>query len=164
RAGSDVLFPGADTGLAVNHGTPEDIINLKPDLIVAGDFSTPMTRRMARKVGARLVELKRATSFADVRASLRKLGAEVGEPARAAALRDPQARGPLADHRRRPSPGGPPALCRPPLRLQRHRPCLRPAALGRQRRGPAPRALVPARRRPMSRLGKAMPWLAGAVL
>jgi iron complex transport system substrate-binding protein len=86
KAGSDVLFPGADAGIAINHGTPEDIINLKPDLIVAGDFSTPMTRRMARKVGARLVELKSATSFTDVRANLRMLGAAVGEPARAGAL------------------------------------------------------------------------------
>jgi iron complex transport system substrate-binding protein len=86
KAGSDVLFPGADTGIAINHGTLEDIINLKPDLIVAGDFSTPMTRRMARKVGARLVELKSATTFADVRANLRALGAEVGEPARAETL------------------------------------------------------------------------------
>ena len=84
--GAQVLFPGADAGIAINHGTPEDIINLKPDLIVAGDFSTPMTRRMARKVGARLVELKSATSFADVRANLRMLGAQVGEPARAQAL------------------------------------------------------------------------------
>ncbi|HEX7943670.1 MAG TPA: hypothetical protein VF495_03345, partial [Phenylobacterium sp.] len=46
--GAQVLFPGADAGLAINHGTPEDIINLKPDLIVAGDFSTALTRRLAR--------------------------------------------------------------------------------------------------------------------
>ena len=67
KAGSDVLFPGAEAGIAINHGTPEDIINLKPDLIVAGDFSTPMTRRMAKKVGARLVELKSATSWSSLR-------------------------------------------------------------------------------------------------
>src|SRR5690349_919992 len=40
KAGADQLFPGAEAGLAINHGTPEDIINLRPDLIVAGDFST----------------------------------------------------------------------------------------------------------------------------
>ena len=84
--GAQVLFPGAEAGIAINHGTPEDIINLKPDLIVAGDFSTALTRRLAKRVGARLVEVKSATSFADVRTNLRQLGAETGEPARAEAL------------------------------------------------------------------------------
>jgi iron complex transport system substrate-binding protein len=84
--GAQVLFPGADAGIAINHGTPEDIVNLKPDLIVAGDFSTALTRRLAKRVGARLVEVKSATSFADVRTNLRQLGAETGEPARAEAL------------------------------------------------------------------------------
>src|SRR4051812_35496736 len=84
--GAQVLFPGADVGLAINRGTPEDIINLKPDLIVAGDFSTALTRRLARKVGARLIEVKSATSFADVRINLRQLGAAIGEPVRAETL------------------------------------------------------------------------------
>ena len=83
---SQVLFPGADAGLAIDHGTPEDIINLRPDLILAGDFSTAMTRTMARRVGARLVEVKSATSFADIRANLRQVGGALGEPARAEAL------------------------------------------------------------------------------
>lgn len=84
--GAEALFPGADAGIAINHGTPEDIINLKPDLIVAGDFSTALTRSLARRVGARLVEVKSATTFDDIRANLRQLGAAVGEPARAEAL------------------------------------------------------------------------------
>jgi iron complex transport system substrate-binding protein len=84
--GANVLFPGADAGIAINHGTPEDIVNLKPDLIVAGDFSTALTRRLARRVGARIVEVKSAASFADIRANLRQLGAAVGEPGRAEAL------------------------------------------------------------------------------
>jgi iron complex transport system substrate-binding protein len=84
--GAEVLFPGADAGIAINHGTPEDIVNLKPDLILAGDFSTALTRKLARRVGARVVEVKSAASFADIRANLRLLGREVGEPARAEAL------------------------------------------------------------------------------
>lgn len=84
--GASVLFPGADAGISIDHGTAEDIINLKPDLILAGDFSTALTRSLARRVGARLVEVKSATGFADIRANLRLLGAELGEPARAEAL------------------------------------------------------------------------------
>ena len=49
--GAEALFPGADAGVTVNHGTPEDIINLKPDLILAGTFSTPLTRRLAKAIG-----------------------------------------------------------------------------------------------------------------
>lgn len=84
--GAAALFPGADAGIAINHGTPEDIVNLKPDLILAGDFSTALTRSLARRVGARLIEVKSATSFADIRANLRQVGAAVGEPARAERL------------------------------------------------------------------------------
>ena len=49
--GAEALFPGADAGVTVNHGTPEDIINLTPDLILAGAFSTPLTRRLAKAIG-----------------------------------------------------------------------------------------------------------------
>lgn len=86
REGAASLFPGAANGIAINHGTPEDIVNLRPDLIVAGDFSTAMTRRLARRVGAPLVEVRTAASFADIRGNLRRLGEAVGEPARAELL------------------------------------------------------------------------------
>lgn len=86
KSGAQALFPGAETGLPVNRGTAEDILNLRPDLIVADDFSTPMTRRMTKRVGARLFELKSTATFADVRDNVRRLGAAVGEPARAEAL------------------------------------------------------------------------------
>ena len=84
--GAEALFPGADAGIAVNHGTAEDIINLKPDLILAGAFSTAMTRRLAKAIGAPIVEVPDAVSFADIRRNLRQVGAAVGEPARAEAL------------------------------------------------------------------------------
>ncbi len=86
REGAQMLFPGADAGIPINHGTAEDVINVRPDLILAGDFSTPVTRRLARRVGARVVELKSALSFADIRATVRQVGAAVGEPARAEAV------------------------------------------------------------------------------
>jgi iron complex transport system substrate-binding protein len=45
-----------------------------------------LARETARRVGAPLVEVKEAASFADVRQNLRRIGAAVGEPARAEAL------------------------------------------------------------------------------
>lgn len=86
RDGSAALFPGAADGIAVNYGTPEDIIRFRPDLILTGDFSLAVTRRLAHEVGAPLVEVKSARTFDDVRANLRQIGAAVGEPARAEAL------------------------------------------------------------------------------
>ena len=86
RNASQALFPGAADGVAVNYGTPEDIIRFRPDLILTGDFSLAVTRRFAREVGAPIIEVKSARSFDDVRASVRQVGAAVGEPARAEAL------------------------------------------------------------------------------
>ena len=84
--GAEALFPGADAGVAINHGTAEDIINLKPDLILAGAYSTSMTRRLAKAIGAPIVEVPDAVRFDDIRRNLRQVGVAVGEPARAEAL------------------------------------------------------------------------------
>src|SRR5690349_13116767 len=46
KDGSKSLFPGAADGVAVNYGTPEDIIKFRPDLILTGDFSLAVTRRL----------------------------------------------------------------------------------------------------------------------
>ena len=80
------IMPGADAGVAINHGTAEEILLHKPDLIVAGDFSAPIARRLARTVGARLIQVPTTNNFTDIRAMTRQIGAAVGEPARAEAL------------------------------------------------------------------------------
>lgn len=84
--GAQVLFPGRDAGIAINHGAAEDIVNLKPDLILVGDTSTPMTRALARRVGARVVEVRSASSLAEARQILLRLGDDIAEPAQAAVL------------------------------------------------------------------------------
>lgn len=80
------IMPGADRGVAINHGTAEEIVRQQPDLILAGTFSSPTARRLAKKVGARLVEIPAVDSFADIRQVTRQIGALVGEPARAEAM------------------------------------------------------------------------------
>ena len=86
RDGAQALFPGAASGIPVNYGTPEDILKFRPDLILASDFSLAVTRRLAREVGAPIVEVRSATTFDEIRRSLRQVGAAVGEPGRAEAL------------------------------------------------------------------------------
>jgi iron complex transport system substrate-binding protein len=84
--GAAALFPGLADGLALNHGRAEDVINARPDLILDSGLGAPLTRTMARRVGARVVEVKDANSFADIRDIVRQVGDAVGEPQRAAIL------------------------------------------------------------------------------
>lgn len=80
------LIPGLADGIALNHNSAEDVVNFKPDLILDSGLSTPLVRTLARRVGARVVDVKDANNFADIRDIVRQVGAEVGEPARAEAL------------------------------------------------------------------------------
>lgn len=82
----EALLPGADQGVAVNHGTAEEILLQKPDLILAGTYSSPMARKLAKTVGAHVVEVGAANSFADIHRIVRQVGQAVGEPERAHAL------------------------------------------------------------------------------
>ncbi|WP_404711134.1 ABC transporter substrate-binding protein [Sphingomonas sp. MMS24-J13] len=80
------IMTGADRGVAINHGTAEEIVRQRPDLILAGTYSTPAARRLAKKIGARLVEIPAVNSFQDIRQVTRQIGALVGEPAKAEAM------------------------------------------------------------------------------
>ncbi|MGZ3376260.1 MAG: ABC transporter substrate-binding protein, partial [Phenylobacterium sp.] len=81
-----VLFPGAADGIALNHNSAEDVVKARPDLILDSGLSSPLVRTLARQVGARVVDVKDANNFQDIREILRQVGEEVGAPARAEAL------------------------------------------------------------------------------
>ncbi|HEY2358112.1 MAG TPA: ABC transporter substrate-binding protein [Phenylobacterium sp.] len=83
RDGARALFPGLDAGIPVNHGSAEDVVQVKPDLILDSGLGAPLTRTMAWRVGARVVEVKNADSFEDIRQTVRQVGEAVGEPERA---------------------------------------------------------------------------------
>lgn len=80
------LMPGADAGVAINHGSAEEIVRQRPDLIIGSAFSAGTARRLAKAVGARWAEMPVANDFAGIRSNLRAMGILVGEPARAEAL------------------------------------------------------------------------------
>lgn len=82
----EVIMPGADQGVAINHGAAEELVAQQPDLILANPWSTPVLRQLAARTGAPLVEIDSAQSFADIRRVTRQVGALVGEPGRAEAL------------------------------------------------------------------------------
>ena len=66
-------------------GEAEDLIMLKPDIVVATRFMKRATRDILKEKGQRLVEFDFATSIDDVKAEVRQMGDIVGHPDRAAA-------------------------------------------------------------------------------
>lgn len=82
----ETLMPGADRGVAVNHGVAEEILQQKPDLILASPWSTPVARSLASRVGAPVVEVEAANDFDAIRRVMRQIGDAVGERARAETL------------------------------------------------------------------------------
>lgn len=70
----------------VNHGLAEEVLDQKPDLVIAGSFTTPALRSMLKRLGYPLVEVEQANSIDDVRRTTRQVAQAVGEPARGEAL------------------------------------------------------------------------------
>ncbi|WP_198243193.1 ABC transporter substrate-binding protein [methane-oxidizing endosymbiont of Gigantopelta aegis] len=66
----------------LNHGQAEEIMRLKPDLVLAGVFSTRTTVFMLKKLGYRVEVLPVASHFSTIRANIRKVASLVGHPQR----------------------------------------------------------------------------------
>lgn len=66
-------------------GEAEDVLVLRPDVVVAAPFTRRATREMLKRQGVRVVEFPVAQSLDDVRRNLRLMGGIVGHPERAAA-------------------------------------------------------------------------------
>jgi iron complex transport system substrate-binding protein len=66
-------------------GTAEDILVLKPDVVVAGRYTKLSTRELLKDQGVRVVEFDSARSLDDVRKQLRLMGDVARHPDRAAA-------------------------------------------------------------------------------
>jgi iron complex transport system substrate-binding protein len=83
--GDPSLLPLAKQ-IAVNHGSAEEVLRLRPDLVVAGKFTTGTTRSLLRRAGVPLVEIDPANDWNGIRRLTRQVGSAVGESARAEAL------------------------------------------------------------------------------
>lgn len=69
--------------LAVNHGLAEEVIKLKPDLILAGTYTTPTAVALLRSLGYRVEIFTGEKTLDDARANIRKLGALTGDTGKA---------------------------------------------------------------------------------
>ncbi|GLH73695.1 cobalamin ABC transporter substrate-binding protein [Geothrix limicola] len=71
---------------ALRDSDAESILRFRPDLVLAASFTRPETLALLKRTGVRLVVLDRFDTLEDVYASLRILGRELGQEARAEAL------------------------------------------------------------------------------
>jgi iron complex transport system substrate-binding protein len=74
------------THIPVNHGTAEEILQARPDLILTDTFTAPSLLPLLAKTGARIVEIPPAGNFDQIRTVTRMVAAAVGEEARGEAL------------------------------------------------------------------------------
>lgn len=64
-------------------GEAEDVLVLKPDIVVAGRFTKRATRELLKDKGLHIAEFDPARSFDEVKTQLRQMGAVVKHPERA---------------------------------------------------------------------------------
>lgn len=83
---ASVMAAEAET-IPINHGQAEEVFLLKPDLVLAGTYTTRTTVSLLRKLGFRVEEFAPANSLADVRANLERMGDVLGRRDAADALR-----------------------------------------------------------------------------
>ncbi|WP_245238964.1 ABC transporter substrate-binding protein [Methylobacterium platani] len=82
--GSTVAAQAA--GVPVTRGLAEEIVALKPDLVIAGAFTTRTTVGLLKRIGFPPLELGVPANFDGVRAQIRQVAAAVGHPERGEAM------------------------------------------------------------------------------
>jgi iron complex transport system substrate-binding protein len=71
---------------AVNHGLAEEVFLMSPDLVIAGTYTTRTTVALLRRLGFRVEEFAPASSFADIREHITRMGEILGRQEKAAEL------------------------------------------------------------------------------
>ena len=85
QSGMSVMARVAQT-LPTTNGQAEQVFMLKPDLVLAGTYSTHATTALLRKLKRHVVVVPPATSFQDIFRNVEIIGRAVGEKRRAAKL------------------------------------------------------------------------------
>lgn len=69
-----------------NHGLAEEILRLKPDLVVGGGYNSPAVIGSLRRLGVDVLIVKDASGFESVRSNIRRIATALHEEARGEAL------------------------------------------------------------------------------
>ena len=86
RDPSTSYMAAAAAAIPINHGRLEQILPLKPDLVLAGRYTTHFTKTLLRKLGYPLFEADIPNTFDGIRDQIRELAALLGETAKGEAL------------------------------------------------------------------------------
>ncbi|WP_244464779.1 ABC transporter substrate-binding protein [Martelella endophytica] len=70
-------------GYRLNSGLAEEVFLMKPDLVLAGSYTTRDTVNLLQRLGIAVAEFAPETGLADVRDNLERMGALLGQEARA---------------------------------------------------------------------------------
>ena len=76
----------AARGIPLLRGHAEEVLARAPDVVIAGDTSTPATLDLLERLGVRVVRVPTAMDFDGVRAMIRAVAAAAGAEARGAAM------------------------------------------------------------------------------
>ena len=68
--------------IPINHGLAEEILPLEPDLVLVGSHTIRPTTVLLQKLGIKVLVLKLAEGFEDIRRNMRLVGNALGEPPR----------------------------------------------------------------------------------
>ena len=79
-------MPREARGFRTTHGRAEEVLPLRPDLVIGGEYSAPDTIALLRRLGQRVEVMRLANSLDGVRAGMRWVGGIVGEPDAAEAM------------------------------------------------------------------------------
>jgi iron complex transport system substrate-binding protein len=85
RPGNSYLWPQA-ARVAVNAGTAEEVLATKPDLVLAGSYTTPATRHLLEAMHFPLLEVPPANDFEEIRSVTRRVARALDRDAAAEAL------------------------------------------------------------------------------
>ncbi|RDJ26903.1 ABC transporter substrate-binding protein [Bosea caraganae] len=72
--------------IPANHGLVEEVLALKPDLVVAGAYTTRSTVALLKRVGVPVREFGVPRNLAEMRAQIAEMAALLGQPGRGQAL------------------------------------------------------------------------------
>jgi iron complex transport system substrate-binding protein len=70
-------------GLPTTRGSAEELVRLRPDLVICSRYSSPLTISILKRLGLRVLSLDIPRDFDDMRSQIRRVGQALGEEARA---------------------------------------------------------------------------------
>jgi iron complex transport system substrate-binding protein len=86
RSASNSFRSSEAARVPINYGTGEEALVEKPDLVLAGSYTTTATRAILKRLGVAVLEVPPANSFDDIRAVTRRVGQALGEEQKAELL------------------------------------------------------------------------------